>query len=300
MPAKTDGPAIEQLNLLIQRGMGIPDGQREDAALLLDHIGHTRLREYWRPFTVGDDDGDGERFRPGTTLSDVIELYVFDHKLRLLVFDAIAHVEVSVRSHWASQLAQAPDGGPQAYMNPKLFNDQYAKSLTDTVSAYLRKAGKKARPLDVLSIWELADSMSMGHLSYWYKNIKNPSIRQDIANRYSFDEKVLTALLHHLTYIRNICAHHGRLWNLSLTVKLALPKNKPQRITPAFNPDQRNRIYNTLVIAAYLLDVIHPGYDWRNRLLSLLDEYGSVEKSHMGFPDDWRNRPFWQAAPSIP
>ena len=298
-PAEPDRAAYEQIDLLIQRGMTIPDDERGDAALRLSHIGHTRLREYWHPFIVGSNAGDGGRFRPGTTLTDVIELYIFDHKLRLLVFDAISHVEVSIRSHWASHLAQASDGGPQAYMNPKLFNDQYADSLAGTISAYQRNAKKKAKPLDTLSISELAEYLSIGQISRWFQNIKAPGIRQEIANHYGLDEKTLTPLLHHLTYVRNICAHHSRLWNLSLTVKMELPRNKPQSIAPAFNSRRRNLIYNTLVMAAYLLDVIHPGYAWPNRLLALLDEFGSVDASRMGFPADWRSRPFWPAAPPL-
>ena len=299
VPAAPDRSAGEQINRLTQFGMNIPEDARENAALLLRHIGPIRLSEYWQPLaTEIDADGNG-RFPVGTTFSDVVELYIFDHKLRLLVFDAIAHVEVSMRSHWASHLAQAPGGGHQAYMNPKLFNDKYAGALAETLAAYLRNARRKSKPLDVLSIWELAEFMSLGHISRWYSNIKNSAIRQAVANHYGVDEKALTTLLHHLTYIRNICAHHGRLWNLNLTVHLELPRNKPQSLAPNFNRHNRHKIYNTLAMLAYMLDVMHPFLDWRGRLLALLDEYGSVPKSQMGFPGDWRSRPLWSAAPSL-
>ncbi|KQV28882.1 hypothetical protein ASC97_24025 [Rhizobium sp. Root1203] len=39
---------------------------------------------------------------------------------------------------------------------------------------------------------------------------KLSSDRQAIAKPYGLDEKVLISLTHHLTYVRNICAHHGR------------------------------------------------------------------------------------------
>ena len=299
VPAAPDWSAGEQIDLLIQFGMNIPPDARENAALLLRHIGPIRLSEYWQPLaTETDADGSG-RFPAGTTFNDVVELYIFDHKLRLLVFDAIAHVEVSMRSHWASHLAQSPGGGHQAYMNPTLFNDKYAGALAETLAAYLRNARKRSKPLDVLSIWEFAEFMSLGHISRWYANIKSPGIRQAVANHYGIDEKALTTLLHHLTYIRNICAHHGRLWNLNLTVHLELPRNKPRSLAPNFNRHNPHKIYNTLAMLAYMLDVMHPRLDWLRRLLALLDEYDSVSKSQMGFPGDWRSRPLWSAAPSL-
>ena len=295
-----DQPAGKQIDLLVRHGMTVPEDELENAVLTLRHIGHIRLSEYWQPFATETDSNGNVRFPAGTTLSDVIELYIFDHKLRLLVFDAIAHVEVSVRSQWAAHLAQAAGGGPQAYMNPSLFNDQYAGALTATIGAYLRKFKKKAKSLDALSIWELAESMSMGDISRWYANIKSPGIRQAVANHYGIDEKALTTFLHHLTYIRNICAHHGRLWNLNLTVHLELPRNKPQSLAPNFDRHNRHKIYNTLAMLAYMLDVMHPYLDWRSCLLTFLDEYGSAPKGPMGFPGDWRSRPLWSAAPSFP
>ena len=160
-------PADEQIDLLIRHGMTIPEDERENAALTLRRIGQIRLGEYWQIFATEMDADGNSRFRSGTTFSDVIELYIFDHKLRLLVFDAIVHVEVSIRSHWASHLAQDAGGGDQAYLNPALFNDGYAGTLTATISAYLRKFKKKAKSLDILSIdwrsrplWSAAPSLA--------------------------------------------------------------------------------------------------------------------------------------------
>ena len=44
------------------------------------------------PFQVVDD--HNHKFTPGITFDHVLDLYVFDRELRLLVFDAIERIEV--------------------------------------------------------------------------------------------------------------------------------------------------------------------------------------------------------------
>jgi abortive infection bacteriophage resistance protein len=55
--------------------------------------------------------------------------------------------------------------------------------------------------------------MTLGHLSRWLHNLRIPRDRQIVADAYGLDEKVLTSFVHHLTIVRNHCAHHGRVWN---------------------------------------------------------------------------------------
>lgn len=103
----------EQIDLLIGRGMEIPD--RDRARHYLAHLNYYRLGAYWLPFEA---DHATHRFRPGTRFEDVVGLYVFDRELRLLVMDAIERLEVSVRTQWAYHLAHAYD--PHAHMEALL------------------------------------------------------------------------------------------------------------------------------------------------------------------------------------
>ena len=83
----------EQIALLESRGMIVDD--RESAKFYLQHINYYRLRAYWLTFEL---DLVSHQFFKNTKFQDVLELYIFDRELRLLVLDAIERIEVSVRS----------------------------------------------------------------------------------------------------------------------------------------------------------------------------------------------------------
>lgn len=96
------------------------------------------------------------------------------------------------------------------------------------------------------------------------------------------------------TYVRNLCAHHSRLWNRRFTVTLALPTAQPMGILSSLNPAEGRRIYNTLVLLGHLMNVIELGNTWTGRLHALLVEQSFPVAGHMGFPADWYDRPFWK------
>src|SRR3546814_20148535 len=71
--------------------------------------------------------------------------------------------------------------------------------------------------------------MSFGHLSRWYSSLADRALRNRIAVPLGLPETVLVPLVRHVTDIRNICAHHGRLWNRGF---LAPPKLAPTPTSP--------------------------------------------------------------------
>ena len=108
----------DQLNKLIELGMAIAD--RSHAEHCLQHTSYYRLSAYWLSFE-NPKDQLGPRFRPGTTFENVMALYEFDRKLRLLVLDAIERIEVAVRGSWAYQMAML--GGSHEYLKADHYTD---------------------------------------------------------------------------------------------------------------------------------------------------------------------------------
>lgn len=140
--------------------------------------------------------------------------------------------------------------------------------------------------------------MTLGQFSRWYSNLRHKSLRARVAKAYGMDESVLASFLHHLTIIRNICAHHGRLWNREVTFAMELPRTKPDWLVPNFetgkDPQQPpRRIYNTLVMLAFLMDQICPGHHWKGRLKDAIDHHG-IDTGSMGFPSDFHSRSIWK------
>lgn len=284
----------QQIELLESRGLDIPD--QEQAAHYLYHLNYYRLSGYMLPFQEGAD----HQFQKDTKFEQILNLYLFDRKLRLLLMDAIERIEVSVRTQWAYHLAH--QYGSHAHLNPDLFQNtgKYDRSIR-TLEKEFRRSHETfinhyrttyAEP-EMPPLWVVCEIMSLGHLSSFYQNIKQPSDRNLIAREYGLDEKVLTSFLHHLSHVRNLCAHHSRIWNRRFTITLRLPKKKPASLQPFFNRQAPRNIYNTLVLMRYMMALTCHGSKWESRLIELLKEHNEVDPSIMGFPKDWEKMAIW-------
>lgn len=290
-PAKT---LNEQIELLRMRGMRIDDA--DAARHWLAHLNYYRLTAYWLPFEVAH---TPPTFKPGASFDAVLNLYEFDRSLRLLALDAIARIEVSLRTQWAYWLAQKH--GPHAHLNAELalrqdrwqhnldrLREEVDRSDEGFIRHYRATYDQPALP----PTWMACEIMSLGTLSRWFSNLGPASTRTAIARTYQLDERVLQSFIRQLTYVRNVCAHHARLWNRELTVTLQLPRTKPAVLVSSFHDGGSRRIYNTLVMIAWMLDCIDPGHAWRERLGDLIDKH-RICPTDMGFPADYAARPIW-------
>ena len=291
------GPPLsvqDQLNLLTRRGLAIPDPGM--AARMLSHVNFYRMGGYWEPFLDRTIPGNRRGFQAGATFDDVVERYNFDRELRTLLLDAFNHIEVSIRTRWTYHLAYSQGGGSSAHLNPSLFSKAYHDNLLSLHSSY-RRHGQRIHQYDFINcpIWAIAESMSFRQLSEWLRDTITP-VRQQVARTYGLDEKILIPLLRHLVPIRNICAHHERLWDRDFITKLTVPRrlgsySQPRRF---FNAVDRGKIYNALVMMAHLTQVITDNSGWAQSLAALMNRYGNVPQNQMGFMSDWQNLDIWQ------
>lgn len=291
----------QQIDLLIQRGMAVPD--RERARHYLTHINYYRLRAYWLPFEVAPAAGHAHGFAAGTNFDTVLNIYVFDRDLRLLLLDAIERVEISLRTTFAQHVSCKY--GAFAHDDVNLFRDvvEWSKSQDELLKEYKRSRETFAKhyratypELRTPPIWVSCELMTLGHLSRWFENLKQPSDRQKIADHYGVDERILKSFLHHLTIVRNHGAHHGRVWNRRFALRFTPPTKKPKEIASAFNPGEPQLLYNTLTMLVYLLDLLSPHHHWRKELHALLAAHPEIDPAAMGFPAHWREIALWKVA----
>ncbi len=158
----------DQIGLLQGRGMVIADEAR--ATRVLQHINYYRLRAYWLPFETAPADANAEHaFRPGTDFDNVVGMYVFDRKLRVLLLEAIERVEIAMRTHWAQVLAERY--GAHAYLQGHLFqkpgiyeaclqnvDDELRRSNATFVQHYRDKYTQPSRP----PIWAISELLTWG------------------------------------------------------------------------------------------------------------------------------------------
>lgn len=279
----------EQMDLLRQRGLAIPDAVR--ATRWLQKVSYYRLSAYCLPFK------DGENFRAGTDFNDVAGLYIFDRKLRLLVLDAIERIEVAIRTAITYEIAHAY--GAFGHTDPANFAPSFEHGrFMDELGVEERRAKetfaghfrKKYTSEPHLPVWMATELLSFGTVSKLYAALA-PALKQKIAAEYGVDEQFLRSWLHALTYLRNVCAHHKRLWNRQFAIRPRFPSRSlawPHQV-----PDN-GRLYGMLVVLRHMLLVASPGCQWRERLWALLDTHPAVPLDAMKIPVDWRGRHLWR------
>lgn len=285
----------EQLELLKSRGMVVAN----DAAAIhyLGVINYYRLAAYWLPYEA---DHETHRFKPGTAFEDILSDYGFDRELRLLINDAIERVEVAIRTQMAYQLSLKY--GPHFLQDKNVFQDHGkhlvmlgrlqadAQASKEVFIKHFREKYSNTLP----PAWAAVEIMTLGQLSKWFAAITHSTDRNLVARYFGFDEMQLVSFLHHLAIIRNISAHHGRLWNREFRFSFKLPKHRPQDLPSSLNPGTPRKIYNTLVVLAYFLDQISPTHHWRKKLKELM-AVATAKQPIMGFPTNWQELPIWDA-----
>lgn len=310
-----DKPPMESEALrdrLAARGLIIPDADR--ATRYIRHIGYYRLSPYSIPFQKGHPD---HLFHEGTSFDDVLDLYVFDRTLRLLVLDAIERIEVAIRaaltdhmsttyddSHWYTHAKHFRDGNKHEYL-VKTIRKRCEARLSGTPDSgedalvhrsalehYLTTYGNPELPPS----WLMVEMLSIGELSTTFRNVKRRSDRTAVAGSIGLTATVLESWLQSYVRVRNICAHHGRLWNVGLGHYPAIPNSLAiSWITgkDALPERSRRRLYPLLVSLQSVLNSISPHSSWAKRLYDLLITRPPMNLAGMGVPEDWAEEEFW-------
>lgn len=292
----------QQADQLLSRGM---EGDRALIVSRLKAVSYYRLSGYWYPFREPDPNTPPQRtdhFKPGTAFDDVWSLYVFDRRLRLLVLDAIERIEVTVRSHlaylhahthgafaYATQPNSLPNSNPKHLANLlDSVREETARSREAFVKHFLAKYGNSHN--NVLPVWMAVEVMAFRSVLTFYRGCIQ-DIRREVAQTFGVHHKVFTSWLVALNTIRNVCAHHGRLWNRPAGTRYKIPAKEKDWHTPVRVGN--DRMFGILTICKWSLDRIAPQSCWAGRLKALLDEFPAVPTRSMGFPENWTECPIW-------
>jgi len=296
-----DKPALTfeaQLAHLERHGLTINDRGRTLA--IFSHVSYYRLSAYWYPFRVRDEQNQvTNHFEDGTDLQDALTLYEFDRKLRLLVMDAIERIEVSIRTRLTYVLAHA--FGAFGHTNARNFHPQFKHTtwlnrLDDEVQRsseeFIRHFQQSYQGFPRIPIWMTTEIISFGALSRLYKGLKHEHKRK-VADAYSLHHRTLMDWMHVLTYIRNVCAHHNRLWNRELAIRPRL-RGLPEKWQPPHTP-RNDRIFIILLILNHLLKAGDNGDDWRDAVFNLIEPVTASPRwaTAMGFPEQWKEHSLW-------
>ena len=296
-PATTIQQQVQQLRA---RGLLISDPAA--AAHFLSNIGYYRLAGYWWPMQANK---NTHQFKPNSRFEDVISLYNYDRELRILLFDVIERIEIGLRTRLIYFLSHEFD--PWWFQDPNHFI-----STPELVKTLNSLAGEIDRSKDTFiqdhlkryktdtrfpPAWKTLEVTTLGNLSKLYGNLR-PQVKSkdEIAkDLHTVNHTFLPSWLQSIAQIRNIIAHHGRLWNKNLPGRpKLLPKPPAPWLTIVPPATQHHMLYIHVCCMKYLLDRISPGHHFKPKLADLFVKYPNVDLTALGFPAVWQNEPLWK------
>lgn len=286
----------EQLDVLAERGMDV--GDREEAVLLLKRVSYYRLSGYCYPFRkLATSSGREDTFFPGTRLRDVVDLYRFDSRLRTATFTALTPIELAIRAHLGHELGRLD---PLIHLDPyklgikvrtlkekkyngwrRRYEHELKSSREDFVNHHKQKYGGN------LPVWAATEIMDWGSLTYLYE-LSPRSVQNTISSQCGLNAPQLRSWLKALNIVRNICAHHGRLFNRVHTISPKLPAQGTHTDLDCINTDWK-RTFGQLTLIQFLLDRFTVGN--KKLLPTVVQSFPEVQIvpiSHMGAPDNWQ------------
>ena len=271
----------KHISLLTERGLIIEDEKL--ATDKISFIGYYHLSSYFKSFQ----NLENNLFNDGTTFEDILDLYVFDRKIKALSFDVIERVELSLKT-LISDILSAEYGNDwienrvlfidnwdhQGFLNKITKKINYLKQKEGVIKEFYEKYDDSFPPA-----WILMEGLYFSEAIEVFRKLKRGNA-QKIAKKYGLDEKVLQTWFLLLNDVRNICAHHGRLWNKSLK-KIDIPKNIK-------NFPKNGNLFRLFSVFAYFLSILSPRSKIIENFISLV-ENSNIPKDELKFYGDWQN-----------
>lgn len=275
------------------------------AELFLQHINYFRFSGYALAFETAR-----HVFIPGTTFEQVRLAYEFDRALRDLVNESLEVIELDLRTAVAHTFSQThgPFGHTldtnfmPVFDHPKreYTHAQWLEKLHDEVrrtrNLFVDHYKENYLEYPDLPIWEATEIMSFGALARMYRGMKKEDQKR-VSSRYGLQPLTLGSWILHLVYVRNLCAHHARLWDCLWAIKPDLPAGKNWE--PPLVPTN-GRLFSTLLIQSALLRQCLTEKNfvngWRlrvERLITDLTPAAPDARLRMGLTVDWTKHPLW-------
>lgn len=282
--------------LLKKRGLFIADEQR--AISYLANIGYFRLSAYLYPLL--DTPKENHIYKSDATFNMALDMYRFDRKLRMLLFNEIEKIEVAIRSAMNNLISDTLGDvfwmtNAINFSNHAIFSKTTAliqteidKTKEEFIEHFKNKYSNPFPPA-----WMISEIIPLGVLYNVFNNLKSKNIKKKIAASFGLPLPVFTSWMLLLANLRNLCGHHARLWNKEIPI-VSHNLNIPvfSWINPAIT--DMKRVYFRICIIKYLLFTVSPNNRFTEKLKLLLAEYPTVDIRAMGFPANWESEPLWK------
>ena len=270
----------KQIENLVSLGLEIKDTSY--AKDVLNRISYYRLIKAYS-ITLKEDG----RYIEGTTFENIVELYLFDMEFRHILFSLIEHIEVYLRAVITNYFSLKYGNFGYKNLNNYGKND-YQKNTLDELEREINRNRKSPFIRNFkdnyeggeIPLYAAIEVASLGTLSKMYKNMKNDD-KKAIATTFGVDYVYLESWIENLAYVRNICAHYGRLYGSKLT---KTPKLYKEYLKKGVS---NNTIFASILNLKVLAENEYYD-DFYSKLSKIIDRYPLVDLKHLGFVNNWQ------------
>lgn len=298
MAPKPPFTIAQQIEQLKDRGMLFID--ESSATHFLSTISYYRLKGYWWDMQV---DIIQHEFQPNTYFKTVIERYTFDRHLKLILYDAIERIEIALRTKMIQHMSLSY--GALWHLDPSLFVNKHYHTISVKVlkkefnrsSEIFIKDHKRRFPDRDAESWKTLEIASLSCLSKLYKNIKHqlPEKTQIASEMGLHLHSELSSWLEAIVYVRNIIAHHSRLWSRSMIIRPTSNINNPMYdwLNFPLTEVQMKKPFLIISTLVYLANAVTPGHQIKNKIIELFQDNPEVPIYKLGFLNNWKENPLW-------
>ena len=294
--SKTCFTPQQHITLLKDRGLSISEETK--AVSYLTNIGYFRLSAYFYPLL--EFPKEQHRYKPDATFKKVMDMYRFDRKLRLLLFNEIEKIEVAIRSCITNYASL--NFGNLFWLTDKSFfsnEDKYQATLAvidkeiqnskEDFITHFNETYLEAYP----PAWMIAEIIPFGSLAHIFMNLKDNGLKKKIAQHFGLQAPTFVSWLIVLGGLRNLCCHHARMWNRELPISPTEPKHMKFGWIDSSRTDKR-RMYYRICMIRYFLYTVSPDNNFKDKLKNLLAAYPNIDTAAMGFPSGWESEDIWK------
>lgn len=282
---KTLEPAMnieEQIDNLKEIGLIIDD--IEYAKSFLNDVSYFRLI---KAYSLGLKPKNSDYYK-GITFEEIVQLYLFNANFRQLLFAQIEKIEVNLRcrisNYFSIKYGVLGYKNADNFVNGIYYNDfveDMEKEINRNSKAPFVKNFKTNYENGDIPFYSLVELFSFGTLSKFYKNMKNTD-KKAIASSFGIGYTYLESWIENIAFVRNICAHYGRVYNVNLSKTPILYK---QYIADGIS---NLRVFATLLCMKHILKNDNHWKDFVDQIELLFEKYTSVKPKLMGFPNNWK------------
>jgi len=265
----------DQVLLLQRRGLNIPDSQKAED--VLKTLGYYRLSAYFIPFY--NPGQDRHEFLTNVCFDDVIKLYHYDRRLRLLFAEALGRIEIAIRATTCDSLCLMTSDPFwfQGLGNFKFDFDHadFLKKLKvqlafskETFAAHFPKKYSNEYPPS----WAVFQAIDFGTCSTIVQNLRKRQLNS-IGKHYLLDNSTFKSWVYCLRVLRNHVAHHSRIWNRIFSGKLKHAGDVPSTLMETLDKPNFEILKGYACVIEYFLRHIDTNSDWWIRYVKLTNEF---------------------------